>query len=391
VTESIQCSLKIYERITERWFIVRETKCIAIVLAGGEGKRLGNLTHQVPKPALNFGGKHRIIDFTLSNCINSGIQKVLVLTQNHHHILNSYLLNHWGSKGISIRTPDVSYEKNNLYKGTADAVYQNINEIDQYNPDHIFVLSGDHIYNMDYRRILHSHVQKSADATICAFEVTPEEAKRFGVLTVDKNMRITDFTEKPDRPGSSLVSMGVYLISWQVLRHHLLKDHMITLSSHDFGKDVIPSMINSMVNLYATIQTGYWEDVGTLYNLWKAHMDVLKPNNTVFTEEWPILAEHDNYTYCSNRGEIRNSILNDSCTIKGTVVNSILYQNIEIGLESIVTDSVILPDVKVGRGVLIKNSIVAQGSTINDFQTIIDNYSVNSASANKLTVMSHDH
>ncbi|WP_408008044.1 glucose-1-phosphate adenylyltransferase [Pseudalkalibacillus sp. A8] len=355
---------------------------IAMLLAGGQGTRLKGLTIKLAKPAVPFGGKYRIIDFTLSNCSNSGIDTVGVLTQYQPYILNSYIGigSAWDLdrkyRGISVLPPYQGQKGGEWYKGTANAIYQNAYYINQYDPEYVLVISGDHIYKMDYSKMIDYHKEKGADATIAVLEVPWEEASRFGLMNTNDTNKIVDFEEKPKNPKSNLASMGVYIFNWKVLNQFLLEDEQNELSSNDFGKDIIPAMLNKDKELYAYEFQGYWKDVGTVKSLWEAHMDLLSDNPELDINDptWKIYSVNPNQPpqYIASKASVKRSLVNEGCLVYGNVENSVLFYGVYVGLGSTIKESIIMPDVKIGANVTIKNSIIASGTVIKDGAVIGD-------------------
>ncbi len=347
---------------------------IAMLLAGGQGSRLGVLTAKVAKPAVAFGGKYRIIDFPLSNCINSGIDTVGVLTQYQPLRLNTHIgigipwdLDR-NNGGVTVLPP---YEKSNnseWYSGTANAIYQNMNYMESYNPEYVLILSGDHIYKMDYEVMLDFHKENHADVTIATMPVPIEEASRFGIVIADENKKIQDFEEKPAEPRSNLASMGIYIFNWKQLRKMLVADMDDPNSNHDFGKDIIPAMLAENKRLYAWKFKGYWKDVGTVDSLWEANMDLLSKNNELDLNDpnWKIYTEDVSTVphYIGPSGKVDNAYINQGCVINGEINNSVLFTNVEVSKNAKVNDSVLLPDVEVGEGAVIHRAIVMQGVKI---------------------------
>lgn len=355
---------------------MKNKECIAMLLAGGEGKRLGKLTKKIAKPAVFFGGKYRIIDFTLSNCTNSGIDTVGVLTQYHPQALNRYIGigKPWDldrkEGGVSILPPFIKRKGGDWYKGTADAIYQNMDYIEQYNPEYVLIISGDHIYKMDYERMLRFHKEQKADATIAVIGVRWKEVNRFGILSVDDNHKVTDFKEKPEDSTSNLASMGVYIYTWKTLKQYLENDAAQSKSSHDFGKDIIPAMLEDGIQLTAYPFEGYWKDVGTIDSLWEANMDLLDDETTLnlHDRKWRIYSLNPNQPpqYIAESAVISNSLVNEGCIVFGEVNHSVLFYGVEIGKGSVITDSVIMPNAKIGENVTIYKAIVGEGSIIGD-------------------------
>lgn len=314
---------------------MQHKKIVAMLLAGGQGSRLGVLTNSMAKPAVPFGGKYRIIDFPLSNCVNSAIDTVGVLTQYEPLELNAYIGTGqpWdldrNNGGVYVLPPYVSSSSERWYSGTADAIFQNMAFIERYNPDYVLILSGDHIYKMDYSKMLAFHEEKAADATIAVLTVPIEEASRFGIMNTDDDSRIVEFEEKPKQPKSNKASMGIYIFNWQVLKEYLTKDSEDSGSSHDFGKNIIPSMINSGKRMFAWGFDGYWKDVGTISSLLEANMDLLgeTPKFNLYDKEWRIYSKSTIMPphYAGEDADIADSIVTEGCDVNGTVRHSVLY------------------------------------------------------------------
>lgn len=347
---------------------------IAMILAGGQGSRLGLLTKKIAKPAVPFGGKYRIIDFTLSNCANSGIDTVGVLTQYQPLILNSHIGigSPWDldrrNGGVSLLPPYMEESGGNWYKGTANAIYQNIGFVDLHDPEYVLVLSGDHIYKMDYGKMLDYHKETGADATIAVLKVSVEEASRFGIMNADENNNIYEFEEKPKNPKSTLASMGIYIFNWKVLKKYLKEDEMDKNSSNDFGKNIIPNMLKDNKKLVAYPFKGYWKDVGTVESLWEAHMDLIKDEHelNIHDTSWKIYSVNPirPAQYIGPNAEIKGSIVVEGCTVFGEVKNSVLFHGVYIGKNSKVVDSVILPNTKIGDNVIIEKAIIGSDAII---------------------------
>ncbi|RDE32193.1 glucose-1-phosphate adenylyltransferase [Parageobacillus thermoglucosidasius] len=343
-------------------------KCIAMLLAGGQGSRLYSLTTNIAKPAVPFGGKYRIIDFTLSNCTNSGIDTVGVLTQYQPLLLHSYIGigSAWDldrrNGGVTVLPPYSASSEMKWYEGTANAIYQNINYIEQYDPDYVLVLSGDHIYKMDYGKLLDYHMMKNADVTISVIEVPWSEASRFGIMNTNEQMEITEFEEKPEHPKNNLASMGIYIFNWPLLKEYLQIDNANPHSSHDFGKDVIPLLLRNKKWLVAYLFKGYWKDVGTVKSLWEANMDLLDEANELdlFDHSWRIYSVNPNQPpqYISDEAVVVHSLVNEGCVVEGKVEHSVLFQGVHIQKGAIVKDCVIMPDAVIGEGVYIERAIV---------------------------------
>lgn len=353
---------------------------VAMLLAGGEGKRLGPLTRKTAKPAVNFGGKYRIIDFPLSNCTNSGITTVGVLTQYEPLELNRYLGigTAWDldrrNGGLAILPPYQAQSGKNWYEGTANAIYRNLSYIDDYNPDYVLILSGDHIYKMDYKKMLEAHKKQQADVTISVMEVPWDEASRFGILNTADDLRINEFEEKPEEPKSNLASMGIYIFNWSVLREHLIKDAEDETSSFDFGKNIIPNTLLQGLDVFAYKFKGYWKDVGTIQSLWEANMDLLEeePPFDLYDPEWKIYSVNPNQTpqYIGKDACVEQSVINEGCHIEGEVQHSVLFYDVRVGEGSLVKDSVIMPGARIGKDVTIHRAIVASCAVIEDGATV---------------------
>lgn len=346
-----------------------------MILAGGRGTRLHDLTNKVAKPAVSYGGKYRIIDFPLSNCANSGIDIVGVLTQYESILLNSYVAagRRWGldakDSGVYVLPPREKADSNlDVYRGTADAISQNIDFIDTYAPEYILILSGDHIYKMNYDAMLNYHKTCGADATIAVIEVPIKEASRFGIMNTDSTGRIVEFEEKPEHPKSNLASMGIYIFNWKLLRKMLLTDMKNPDSNHDFGKDIIPTLLNDGKDLYAYKFEGYWKDVGTIDSLWEANMDLLDKNNALDLNDpaWKIYTEDPTTPphYIGPNADIKRSFITQGCMIDGEVKNSVLFTSAKIDTGARVIDSVLMPGVIVEAGAVVQRALVADGVRI---------------------------
>lgn len=356
--------------------MARKTESIAMLLAGGQGSRLGILTHNVAKPAVPFGGKYRIIDFPLSNCVNSGIYTVGVLTQYQPLELNDYIGNGepWdldrSEGGVHVLSPYQQIEGTDWYKGTANSIYQNIHFIDKYNPEYIVVLSGDHIYKMDYDKMIEFHKAQGAAATIAMREVEWKEASRFGLMIVNDDGTIAEFEEKPAHPRSNKASMGIYVFTWSKLRQYLIADEANPNSSNDFGKDVIPAMHEAGEKMVAYQFDGYWRDVGTIESLWEANMDILSPTSGINLNDpnWPIFAKSPNAPpqYISDTANIVNSMVSEGCEVEGNADFSVLFPNAEIAEGAQINYSIIMPGAKVGKDAVIDYAIVAQDAVIEE-------------------------
>lgn len=359
---------------------MKKKEMVAMLLAGGQGKRLKGLTKSLAKPAVYFGGTYRIIDFPLSNCSNSGIDTVGVLTQYEPLVLHSYIgvgsdwdLNRKNG-GVFVLPPHERENGSNWYRGTADAIYRNLKFVDQFDPEHVLILSGDHIYKMDYNAMLQYHKERDADCTISVIDVPLEEASRFGILNTEDDLRIYEFEEKPAKPKSTLASMGVYIFKWEVLRKHLLEDGENGDSSHDFGKDIIPLMLEDQQSLYAYPFEGYWRDVGTIDSLWEANMDLLSdsPQLNLNDPDWRIFTRNPNQPaqYVAPGAKVSGCIINEGCIVHGEVSHSVLFYGVEVGEGSVITDSVIMPKVKIGKNVRIHKAIISESTVIDDYMEI---------------------
>lgn len=354
---------------------MRQNNMVAMILAGGRGSRLYALTSKVAKPAVYFGGKYRIIDFPLSNCANSNIDVVGVLTQYESVLLNAYASagHRWGldtvDSGVFVLPPREKADSNlDVYRGTADAITQNVDFIDQYEPEYVLILSGDHIYKMDYAKMLAYHKEKEADVTIAVLPVPIEEASRFGIMNTDDCQQIVEFEEKPENPKSNLASMGVYIFDWKLLRKKLIADDKNTESTHDFGHDIIPELLAEHKRLFAYEFKGYWKDVGTIDSLWEANMDLLYRNEELDLNDpsWKIYSEDVNALpqYISEAGEVTHSYINQGCVIEGHVKRSVLFHEVCVGVDAQVTDTVILPGAVIGEGAILNRCIIAEGVKI---------------------------
>ena len=352
----------------------KKQECVAMLLAGGQGSRLYTLTEKTAKPAVPFGGKYRIIDFPLSNCVNSGIYTVGVLTQYQPLVLNEYIGSGepWDldrvQGGVTVLPPYQAKNGADWYKGTANAIYQNIDFIKRYNCDYVLILSGDHIYKMDYEKMLDAHKATGADCTIAVLEVSLEEASRFGIMNTDESGRIVEFEEKPEHPKSNLASMGIYIFTWKLLRKMLMADIKNPDSSHDFGKDIIPTMLNDNRTLYAYKFEGYWKDVGTIDSLWEANMDLLSSKNEldlgdpswkIYTEDVAALPQ-----YISAEADVKDAYITQGCVVQGEVKHSVLFTGVKIGAGARIIDSVLMPGVVVEEGAVVQRALVADGIRI---------------------------
>lgn len=363
--------------------MAKKNECIAMLLAGGQGSRLGVLTKNIAKPAVPYGGKYRIIDFPLSNCVNSGIYTVGVLTQYQPLELNDYIGNGgpWdldrANGGVHILSPYQQIEGTEWYKGTANAIYQNIQFIDRYNPEYVAVLSGDHIYKMDYAKMLQFHKEKNAACTIAMLEVPWEEASRFGLMFVDDDGRITAFEEKPKNPKSNKASMGVYMFTWEKLRKYLIDDEADPDSSNDFGKNVIPAMHEAGERLFAYGFDGYWKDVGTIDSLWEANLDLLNPkaNIDLSDNSWKIYGRGAVTApqYISDKAIIENSLAAEGCEIEGKVDYSVLFSNVTVEEGAFVDYSIVMPGAVIKKGAVVQYAMVAENAVIEEGAVVGEN------------------
>ena len=354
---------------------MKQNNMLAMILAGGRGSRLHELTNKVAKPAVSYGGKYRIVDFPLSNCANSGVDIVGVLTQYESVLLNSYVVagGRWGldarESGVFVLPPREKADADlDVYRGTADAISQNIDFIDKYSPEYLLVLSGDHIYKMNYDKMLDYHKEMNADATIAVIEVPMKEASRFGIMNTDGNGRIVEFEEKPEHPKSNLASMGIYIFNWKLLRKILLADMKNPDSHHDFGKDVIPCLLNDNKTLAAYKFKGYWKDVGTIDSLWEANMDLIDSRNElnlndptwkIYTEDTPALPQ-----YIGPNAKIDKAFITQGCVVEGEVKHSVLFTGCKVGEGAKIIDSVLMPGVEVAAGAVVQRALVADNVKI---------------------------
>ena len=354
---------------------MKQNNMLAMILAGGRGSRLHELTNKVAKPAVSYGGKYRIVDFPLSNCANSGVDIVGVPTQYESVLLNSYVAagGRWGldarESGVFVLPPREKADADlDVYRGTADAISQNIDFIDKYSPEYLLVLSGDHIYKMDYDKMLDYHKEMNADATIAVIEVPMKEASRFGIMNTDGAGRIVEFEEKPEHPKSNLASMGIYIFNWKLLRKMLLADMKDPDSHHDFGKDIIPQLLNDNKTLAAYKFKGYWKDVGTIDSLWEANMDLLDSRNElnlndaswkIYTEDTPTLPQ-----YIGPNAKIDKAFITQGCVVEGEVKHSVLFTGCKVGEGAKIIDSVLMPGVEVAAGAVVQRALVADNIKI---------------------------
>jgi glucose-1-phosphate adenylyltransferase len=355
---------------------------IAMILAGGQGSRLREITEEIAKPAVSFAGKYRIIDFALSNCSNSNIDTVGILTQYKPLTLNAHvgIGSSWDLDkqygGVKILPPYMSKEGGRFYKGTANAIYENINYIDTYNPEYVLILSGDHIYKMDYMKMLDDHKKKNSDVTIAVIEVPWEETNRFGILNTKEDDQIYEFEEKPAEAKSNLASMGIYIFNWSILREYLVNDENDPTSKNDFGKNIIPKILEDQRKISAYRFKGYWKDVGTVQSLWEANMDIikLKPEFDLHDRKWRTYSVNpvSPPQFISPYGMIESSLINEGCIIEGSVKNSVISPDVYVGIGSHVVDSVVMSnvtieeDVKIYKAVVINDVTIPKGTVIGD-------------------------
>lgn len=368
--------------------------CVAMILAGGQGSRLGALTKNVAKPAVPFGGKYRIIDFPLSNCVHSGINTVGVLTQYQPLELNRYIGNGnpWdldrSHGGVYVLPPYQSAKAGEWYKGTANAIYQNLSFLESFKPENVLILSGDHIYKMHYGEMLKAHKESGAAVTIAVMPVPWEEASRFGIMNVDEEGTITDFEEKPAEPKSNLASMGIYIFTYEVLKKYLEADERDPSSANDFGKNIIPTMLENGEKMVSFRFEGYWKDVGTIHSLWEANMDLVDqpPKFDLNDKSWSIysrnmaLAPH----YVGQNAKITNSTVTEGCFIDGEIKHSVIFGGVELGEGSVVSDSVIMPGAKIGKNVVIEKAVIGADAVIGDGAKVGVNSSDDNKYASKL-------
>ncbi len=360
--------------------MARKQEIVAMLLAGGQGTRLQVLTKDMAKPAVPFGGKYRIIDFPLSNCANSGISTVGVLTQFMPLELNSYMGNGnpWDldrvDGGLTILPPYTAGKTGEWYKGTANAIYQNIKYIEQYNPEYVLILSGDHIYKMNYNKMLEFHKEKKADLTVAHINVPLEEASRFGILNTDDDLRIVEFLEKPEHPVSTKASMGIYIFNWKVLKEYLIRDEENPESEKDFGKNIIPMLLEEDRRIYAFPFAGYWKDVGTIESLWEANMDLIKRKEdfNISDKTWKIYYRHEGRLpqYIGESAEVTESMISDGTIVLGKVHESIVSSGVSIGKNSKVLGSIIMQNAVIEEGATVVNSIIAEGTVVKNGVTV---------------------
>ena len=349
-------------------------KCVAMLLAGGQGSRLYALTQKVAKPAIPYGGKNRFIDFPLSNCINSGIDTVGVLTQYQPMGLNEYIGNGqpWDLDkmhgGVHVLPPYQTAAGASWYEGTANAIYQNMAFIERYDPEYVIVLGGDHIYKMDYSKMLDYHIANNADSTIAVIDVPRSEASRFGIMTCDEEGRIVDFTEKPKEPKSTLASMGIYVFSWEKLRKYLIENENANTGSKDFGKDIIPAMLANDERLFAYEFEGYWKDVGTLDSLWEANMDLLSPSVplNLYDPNWKVYSRHNNMPpqYIGKNAHVENSMITEGSVVDGTVDFSIISSGVTIEEGASVKYSIVMPGTTIKKNAVVEYAIIGENCVV---------------------------
>ena len=362
---------------------MKKKECVAMLLAGGQGSRLGVLTQKIAKPAVPYGGKYRIIDFPLSNCTNSGIDTVGILTQYQPLELSDYVGSGkpWDLDrvfgGVHILPPYQQSKGGDWYKGTANAIYQNINFIERYNPEYVLILSGDHIYKMDYSEMLSAHKSTEADCTIAVLEVPMEEASRFGIMNANEDGTIYEFEEKPKNPKSNLASMGIYIFNWDKLRKYLTEDEAKETSSNDFGKDIIPAMLKDNQKMMVYRFGGYWKDVGTVDSLWEANLDLLNPNGQLDLSDpnWKIYSGTQGLPpqYVSSDAQIENSLATVGCNIHGKLDYSVLFENVTVEKGASVEYSLVMPGAVIKKGATVRYSIIAENTVIGENAVIGEN------------------
>ena len=377
--------------------MIQKKKCIAMLLAGGQGSRLHVLTKNVAKPAVPFGGKYRIIDFPLSNCINSNISVVGVLTQYQPLALNRYIRNGqpWDLDrlygGVYILPPYQRKAGSQWYEGTANAIYQNISFIEQYDPEYVLILSGDHIYTMDYSKMLAFHEERNADITIAVIDVPKEEASRFGIVCTEDGEKINGFQEKPKEPLSTLASMGIYIFRWDKLKKYLIEDEKDETSSKDFGKNVIPKMLENGERMYAYAFDGYWKDVGTIESLWEANMDILYNSNLNLSDpDWKIYARNPVAPphYAGKNAETVNSIVSEGSELNGKIKDSVIFYKVETEEDSLIENSVVMQNAVIKKGAKVYNAIIAQNVEIGENAVVGE--PCDSCTERKITVIGAD-
>jgi len=357
-----------------------ENKVVAMLLAGGQGSRLKALTKKIAKPAVPFGGKYRIIDFALSNATNSGISDIGILTQYKPYLLNTHIGigAAWdydrNEGGLRVLPPFTSEDGGRWYTGTANAIFENIDFIDELDPQYVLILSGDHIYKMDYTQLLEYHKNMNADVTLAVMEVPWKDASRFGIINVGEDNEIVEFDEKPKNPKSNLASMGIYMFNWKDLRRYLIKDNKDKESDNDFGKNILPRMLNEGKSMYAWNFKGYWKDVGTVRSYWEANMDLLNPDNTLnlYDKQWRIYTKSKNLPphYIAREALVKNSLINEGCIVRGEVNNSIIFSGVIIEKGACINNSVILSNCTINPDAKINNAVILEGVTISSDEVI---------------------
>ncbi len=357
-----------------------DSKVVAMLLAGGQGSRLKALTKKVAKPAVAFGGKYRIIDFPLSNAANSGIDNIAILTQYKPFLLNSHIGigSAWDYDrnvgGLRILSPFTSEDGGRWYTGTANAIYENIDYLDELDPNYVLVLSGDHIYKMDYEELVDVHKEKDAAVTLAVMEVPWEDCSRFGIINVDKENFVVEFDEKPENPKNNMASMGIYVFTWSILREYLIKDASNKDSDHDFGKNILPRMLEEGNKMYAWVFDGYWKDVGTVRSYWEANMDLLDPNDTLnlYDKNWRIYTKSRNLPpqYLAKGSRVVNSLVNEGCYIEGDIERSIIFSDVVVEEGAVIRDSVILSDCVIKKGAKINRAVILEETVVEEDQVI---------------------
>lgn len=363
-----------------------QTEILAMILAGGKGSRLGKLTQNIAKPAVPFGGKYRIIDFTLSNCINSNISNIGVITQYEPLVLNSHLGNgdSWGLDGVNsdltILQPFSSNDGSKWFEGTAHAIFQNMDYINRMNPEYVLVLSGDHIYTMDYEKMLEAHKENNASLTVSVIEVPLEEASRFGIMNTNENNQIIEFEEKPEKPKNNLASMGIYIFDWQYLKEVLLSTHEEKEEMLDFGQHVIPHYINNGQRVFAYRFKGYWKDVGTVESLWQANMEFINPQNelNIRNRHWRITTKHhvSPPQFITENARVNDSLISNGCYISGSVDHSILSTDSQVLDGAKVSNSVIMSGARIGKNAVVNNAIIGEKACVGDFEVVEGNQNI---------------
>jgi glucose-1-phosphate adenylyltransferase len=373
---------------------------VAMLLAGGQGSRLYALTQKLAKPAVPFGGKYRIIDFPLSNCVNSGIDTVGILTQYQPFVLNEYIGNGqpWDLDrlygGVHVLPPYQQASGSDWYKGTANAIYQNISFIERYDPEYVIILSGDQICKQDYSDFLRFHKEKGAEFSVAVMEVPWEEAPRFGLMVTDEDDKITEFQEKPKNPKSNLASMGIYIFNWDVLKRYLIEDEADPNSENDFGNNIIPNLLRDNRSMYAYRFSGYWKDVGTISSLWEANMEVLDPEHSginLFDESWKIYSRNSGMTghRIGEDAVVQNSMITDGCNIRGTVKHSILFSGVTVEEGAVVEDAVVMGNTTIRSGAVVQHCIVAEDVTVGENAKIGEQPENGASNGSVATVASH--